>query len=88
LVRLGDDHGWEKLARLFIGRLKRSYCRLRSIQDLADFELPEANGTQMEDGNLLELGEETMFQVLHCPLREWEGLAEGCQGGHAKLVNG
>jgi hypothetical protein len=42
----------------------------------------------MEDGDLLEFGEGTMFQVLHGRLREWDGLAEGFQGGHAELVNG
>jgi hypothetical protein len=42
----------------------------------------------MEDGDLLELGDGTMFQVLHGRLREWEGLAEGCQRGHAESVNG
>jgi hypothetical protein len=42
----------------------------------------------MEDGDLLELGEGAMFQVFHVRLREWEGLAESCQGGHAELING
>jgi hypothetical protein len=38
----------------------------------------------MEDGDLLELGEGTMFQVVHGRLREWEGLADGCQGVHVE----
>jgi hypothetical protein len=29
-----------------------------------------------------------MFQVFYGRLREWEGLTECCQGGHAELVNG